>query len=139
MPELIDPTAGLRTPFLAAVSEFREVGDYPVPWFVTDVIHRPLTDAVVSGALVPTAGSPFSWLNAVTHRWQASTLTWSEGSSPGLPPTLRPDDPRHDAPAPWYKIQLKITVGKAVRSGTWHLTPVRGRGRHRGPQRDAGV
>ncbi|AOR29890.1 hypothetical protein BFF78_01270 [Streptomyces fodineus] len=58
MPEPIDPAVGLRMTFLAALSEFCEVDDYPVMWCVTDVIHRALTDAVVAGSQAPTAGSP---------------------------------------------------------------------------------
>ncbi|GIH95753.1 acetyltransferase [Planobispora siamensis] len=45
MPGFIDPTAGLRKSFLAAVAEFRADRDYPVPWFVDDVDPRALTDA----------------------------------------------------------------------------------------------
>ncbi|MGN5376641.1 GNAT family N-acetyltransferase [Streptomyces lasalocidi] len=52
MPELIDPTARLRTSFLAAVAEFREDSDYPVPWFVTDVDPPALTDATAFDAYI---------------------------------------------------------------------------------------
>ncbi|MGW5583784.1 hypothetical protein [Streptomyces sp. NPDC003857] len=44
MPKPIDPTVRLRTSFLAAVAEFCEDRDYPVPWFVTDVDPQALTD-----------------------------------------------------------------------------------------------
>ncbi|WP_257217514.1 MULTISPECIES: hypothetical protein [Streptomyces] len=41
MPELIDPTARLRASFPAAVTEFRQDHDSPVPWSVTAVGRRP--------------------------------------------------------------------------------------------------
>ena len=59
-------------------------------------------------------GFSVSWLNPVTHRWQASTS--SDGSlslPPGASFTMLPHH--------WYKIQFKITVGKGVRSGIWHI------------------
>ena len=62
-------------------------------------------------------GLTVSWLNPLTHHWQASTLaSWEESrlTLPGLGFSM--------APHRWYKVQFKITVGKAVRSGTWHLS-----------------
>ena len=44
MPELIDPTAKLRTSFLAAMAEFHSDQEYSAPWFVTDVDPEALTD-----------------------------------------------------------------------------------------------
>ena len=44
MPELIDPTAKLRTSFLAAMAEFRSDQEHSVPWFVADVDPAALTD-----------------------------------------------------------------------------------------------
>lgn len=44
MPELIDPTAKLRTSFLAAIAEFHSDQQHPTPWFVTDIDPQALTD-----------------------------------------------------------------------------------------------
>ena len=44
VPRLVDPTTRVRTSFLAAVAEFRTDRDFPVPWFVTAIPPRALTD-----------------------------------------------------------------------------------------------
>jgi predicted acetyltransferase len=44
VPRLVDPTTRARTSFLAAVAEFHADRDFPVPWFVTDIPPRALTD-----------------------------------------------------------------------------------------------
>ncbi|WP_042388385.1 hypothetical protein [Streptacidiphilus melanogenes] len=64
-------------------------------------------------------GFTVSWLNPVTHRWQASTGTWSQGAELQFVPT--PANGVAMVPHKWYKIQFKITVGKNVPVGTWHL------------------
>ncbi|MFD8780717.1 GNAT family N-acetyltransferase [Kitasatospora sp. NPDC059599] len=51
-PALVDPTARLRTSFLAAVAEYRADPGRPVPWFVTDVDPPALTDAAAFDAYV---------------------------------------------------------------------------------------
>jgi hypothetical protein len=65
-------------------------------------------------------GFTVSWLNPVTHRWQASTQTDWEGSLL----SLIPEGPYGFTMLPhhWYKIQFKVTVGKNVHPGTWHLS-----------------
>jgi predicted acetyltransferase len=80
MAELIDPTARLRTSFLAAVSEFRADRDYPVPWFVTDVDPPALTDATAFAAYVARvlgerdeAAGRAEWFVPMTTLW------WAEG------------------------------------------------------------
>ncbi len=52
MPELVDPAVRLRTSFLAAVAEFRADGDFPVPWFVTEIDPAALTDAAGFSAYI---------------------------------------------------------------------------------------
>lgn len=49
---MIDPSARLRTSFLAAVAEFRDDHGEPVPWFVTDVDAQALTDVAAFAAYV---------------------------------------------------------------------------------------
>lgn len=64
-------------------------------------------------------GFTVSWLNPVTHRWEASNETWSGGVSLSLGagnPLGLTMLPHH-----WYKIQFKVSVGKNVHLGTWHL------------------
>jgi predicted acetyltransferase len=80
MPELIDPTVRLRTSFLAAVAEFRADGDFPVPWFVTEIDPAALTDAAGFSAYIARL------LNERTEAGVRSlgfvpmtTLWWAEG------------------------------------------------------------
>lgn len=80
MPQLIDPTARLRTSFLAAVAEFREDSDYPVPWFVTDVEPPALTGTTAFDAYVTRL---LGERKEVAGRWAGfvpmTTLWWAEG------------------------------------------------------------
>jgi predicted acetyltransferase len=80
VPELIDPTARLRTSFLAAVAECREDRDYPVPWFVTDVDPPALTDVTAFDAYVTRV---LGERDEAAARWDGfvpmTTLWWTEG------------------------------------------------------------
>ncbi|OIK05216.1 hypothetical protein [Streptomyces monashensis] len=75
MPELIDPTARLRTSFLAAVAEFRQDSDYPAAWFVADVDPPALTDA----AALPIRAEAGSSALPVTRLYRVPTVEVSAG------------------------------------------------------------
>ncbi|MGR6968036.1 GNAT family N-acetyltransferase [Streptomyces cynarae] len=80
MPELINPTARLRASFLAAVTEFRQDRDTPVPWFVTDVDPPALTDARAFNAYVARV---LGERDETAAPWDGfvpmTTLWWAEG------------------------------------------------------------
>ena len=81
MPHLIDPTPRLQDSFRAAVREFREDRDFPVPWFVHDVEPAALTDSAAFDAYVA---------RLLAERTEAgvkslgfvpmTTLWWAEGT-----------------------------------------------------------
>ncbi|MDQ0904808.1 GNAT family N-acetyltransferase [Streptomyces canus] len=80
MPELIDPTTGLRTSFLAAVAEFRADRDYPTPWFASDVDSPALTGTAAFATYVTRvlserdeAAGRADWFVPMTTLW------WAEG------------------------------------------------------------
>jgi predicted acetyltransferase len=81
VPELIDPTVRLRTSFLAAVAEFRQDCDTPLPWFVTDIDPSALTDAAAFDAYVTRLLGERD--ETAATRWDGfvpmTTLWWAEG------------------------------------------------------------
>ncbi|MGW0095565.1 GNAT family N-acetyltransferase [Streptomyces sp. NPDC003328] len=81
MPKPIDPTVRLRTSFLAAVAEFCEDRDYPVPWFVTDVDPQALTDPAAFEAYAERVLSERD--EDASPRWEGfipmTTLWWVDG------------------------------------------------------------
>ncbi|MEZ0095729.1 hypothetical protein [Streptacidiphilus sp. EB129] len=69
----------------------------------------------------PIRGVSVSWLNPLTHRWQASTYTDHHGYfALGLQkePTLLAV-----APGRWAHIDVRITFSKSAYKGTWHIMP----------------
>ena len=96
---------------------------YADAWYMQDSPERLGTTMFELGIWSSSAstdrGFSVSWLNPVTRRWQASNETWSSGARLDL----LPGDPYGVTMLPhhWYKIQFKVTVGKNVRPGTWHL------------------
>jgi hypothetical protein len=94
--ELIDPTARLRTSFLAAIAEFRADRDFPTPWFVTDVDPQALTDEAGFAAYVARVLSERE-PSATRAAWfvPMTTLWWVHddemlGDSPSVTDSLRP-------------------------------------------------
>jgi predicted acetyltransferase len=80
MPELIDPTARLRSSFLAAVAEFRADRDFAVPWFVTDVDPAVLgDDAGAFDAYVARVLGERTEEGAHPGFVPMTTLWWAEG------------------------------------------------------------
>ncbi|HEX6469799.1 MAG TPA: GNAT family N-acetyltransferase [Streptosporangiaceae bacterium] len=79
MPELIDPTARLRTSFLAAIAEFRADRDYPVPWFVEDVDAAALVDPAAFDAYVARLLGERTQAGVRPGFVPMTTLWWADG------------------------------------------------------------
>jgi predicted acetyltransferase len=80
MPEFIDPTARLRTSFLAAVAEFRADKDYPVPWFVDDVDPAALEDPAAFSGYVARVLGERTEAGVRDGFVPATTLWWADGN-----------------------------------------------------------
>lgn len=79
VPELIDPTARLRTSFLEAVAEFRANRDYPLSWFVTDIDAAALTEAAAFEAYVARLLAERAEIERPGGLVPQTTLWWAEG------------------------------------------------------------
>ena len=80
MPELINPTAALRTSFLAAVREFHADRDHAVPWFVTDIDPPALAgdDAAFSAYVARVLGEREETAPRAQKFVPMTTLWWAE-------------------------------------------------------------
>ncbi|QMU79583.1 hypothetical protein GXW83_31630 [Streptacidiphilus sp. PB12-B1b] len=76
--------------------------------------------SVWSGQTASEKGLSVSWLNPLTHRWQAVGRTGYSDFGLSLDSA-----PTHLtlAPGRWARIDFRITFGASTRPGTWHVEP----------------
>jgi hypothetical protein len=79
MPEFADPTARLRTSFLAAVAEFRADPDYPVPWFADDLDRAAIDNPAALGSYVARLLGERTESGTREGFVPATTLWWADG------------------------------------------------------------
>jgi hypothetical protein len=110
-------TYGIPTSVKAGTSFYADA------WYMQDSPVRLDTTeydlAIWSGSASTDRGFTVSWFNPITHRWQASNgeQSWTGGKALIVGYTQGFTMLPHH----WYEIRFKVTVGKNVHPGTWHL------------------
>ncbi|WP_043628833.1 GNAT family N-acetyltransferase [Nonomuraea candida] len=80
MPGFVDPAPALRESFLAAVAEFRDDRDHPVPWFVGDVDPAALSDPAAFEAYVARVLGERTEAGVRAGFVPMTTLWWADGA-----------------------------------------------------------